>query len=272
MFDEHQHMSSRLPPRVCSSRVVRSAFVLARESDRSTVCRQLTENALPEPTRSAVGADERQLRSRALKACVGRRPGALDHIGQAVRRSINDSAALPIVHSPLKLPQTLDLCPAACDALTDGCSAFGGIALIADHNFCRGARMIRQALKSVAVFGCLTAGASVQAHHSTAAVYDPSKEGEVRGALAKIQFVNPHGSLTVSVKNDDGTTTDWTFTTGSATALAARGITKVGPKALKVGEELIVTFTPARNGSPLGGLKTLKRANGEILGNAPGDN
>ena len=115
------------------------------------------------------------------------------------------------------------------------------------------------------------AGASLQAHHSTAGVYDPGKEGEVRGALAKLQFVNPHGSITVTVKNADGTTTDWTFTTGSATALAARGITKVGPNALKIGEQLTVTFTPARNGAPLGGLKTIKRADGTVVGNEGGN-
>ena len=132
------------------------------------------------------------------------------------------------------------------------------------------AQMIKQALGCVVVFGCL-ASASLQAHHSTAAVYDPSKEGKVTGTLAKIQFVNPHGSITLTVKNADGTTTEWTFTTGSANALAQRGITKVGPKALKIGEELTVLFIPARNGSPLGGFKSLTRADGQVLGNAGGN-
>ena len=131
--------------------------------------------------------------------------------------------------------------------------------------------MIRRALGWVVVFGGLMAGASVQAHHSTAGVYDPAKEGEVTGTLANIKFVNPHGSIVITVKNADGTTTDWTFTTGSATALADRGISKVGPHALKIGEELTVTFTPARNGSPLGGLKTIKRADGTVLGNTGGN-
>lgn len=122
----------------------------------------------------------------------------------------------------------------------------------------------------VAVFGGLLAGASVQAHHSTAGIYDPAKEVTIKGALAKLQFVNPHGSITVTVTNTDGTTTDWTFTTGSATALATRGITKVGPNALKIGEEVTVVGTPARNGSPLAGLKTLTRADGTVLGNEGG--
>jgi len=131
--------------------------------------------------------------------------------------------------------------------------------------------MIRTASGCIAVLGCLMASAPLQAHHSTAGVYDPGKEVTVTGALAKLQFVNPHGSIVVTVKNADGTTTDWTFTTGSATALASQGITKVGPTALKIGEEVTVMGTPARNGSPLAGLKSLTRSDGTVLGNAGGN-
>jgi Family of unknown function (DUF6152) len=132
-------------------------------------------------------------------------------------------------------------------------------------------KMIKRAFGCVVVFSGLAASASLQAHHSTAGVYDPAKQVTVKGALSKIQFVNPHGSIVVAVKNADGTTTDWTFTTGSATALASQGITKVGPKALKIGEEVTVLGTPARNGSPLGGLRSLTRADGTVLGNAGGN-
>jgi len=59
--------------------------------------------------------------------------------------------------------------------------------------------------------------------------------------------------------------TDWTFTTGSATTLADRGITKVGPKALKIGEPLTAKFIPAINGNPLGFLKSVTRADGQTL-------
>ena len=131
--------------------------------------------------------------------------------------------------------------------------------------------MSSKVLGCVAMIGGLVFGASVQAHHSTAGVYDPAKEVKVTGALAKLQFVNPHGSIVVTVKNADGTTTDWTFTTGSATALATQGITKVGPNALKIGEEVTVMGTPARNGSPLAGLRSLTRADGTVLGNAGGN-
>ena len=131
--------------------------------------------------------------------------------------------------------------------------------------------MIGRALGCVVVCGCLMAGASLQAHHSTAGIYDPAKSGEVTGALSKLQFVNPHGSMTITVKNPDGTSIDWTFTTGSATTLADRGISKVGPNALKAGEALTAKFIPARNGAPLGFLKSVTRADGSVLSLSSGN-
>jgi hypothetical protein len=77
--------------------------------------------------------------------------------------------------------------------------------------------------------------------------------------------------MTITVKNPDSTTTDWVFTTGSATSLADRGISKVGPNALKVGEPLHAKFIPARNGSPLGFLKSITRADGSVLNISAGN-
>ena len=83
--------------------------------------------------------------------------------------------------------------------------------------------MIKRTLGFVALFGWLMAHGSLQAHHSLAGVYDMKKEMELSGSAEKIQFVNPHGSLTIAVKMPDGSTTDWVLTLGSATALAQRG-------------------------------------------------
>jgi hypothetical protein len=171
--------------------------------------------------------------------------------------------------------QTLDLSPGVRHAATlwrtvgrlEDCPASFSVAVMApdaDHDFTE-AQMIGRALGYVVVCGCLMAGASLQAHHSLAGVYDMKAEKEIVGTLTMIKFVNPHGSMTITVKNPDGTTTDWTFTTGSATTLADRGISKLGPNALKVGEPLTAKFIPARNGSPLGFLKSITRADGTVL-------
>jgi len=125
--------------------------------------------------------------------------------------------------------------------------------------------MVKRTLGCLALCGWLMMSSSLQAHHSLAGVYDMKKESEMLGAVEKIQFTNPHGSLVLSVKNPDGTTTEWVLTLGSATALAQRGIGKTGPNALHAGDNIKVKYIPARNGSPLGFLKTVIMPDGRVI-------
>jgi hypothetical protein len=125
--------------------------------------------------------------------------------------------------------------------------------------------MTGRLLGSVLICGCLAAGATVQAHHSLAGVYDMKAEKDLSGAVESVRFVNPHGSLTVGVKNPDGTTTSWVMTLGSATGLAQRGIGKTGPNALHAGDTVSIKFIPAKNGSPLGFLKSVTYADGHVV-------
>jgi hypothetical protein len=109
------------------------------------------------------------------------------------------------------------------------------------------------------------ASASLQAHHSLAGVYDMKKDMELEGSVESVKFVNPHGSLTVAVKNADGSSTSWVLTLGSATALAQRGIGKTGPNALHTGDNIKVKFLPAKDGGPLGFLKTVIMPDGRVI-------
>jgi hypothetical protein len=119
------------------------------------------------------------------------------------------------------------------------------------------------------ILGCLALGlmatGSLLAHHSLAGVYDMKGDREVSGTVASVKFTNPHGSLTVAVPKPDGTNTEWVLTLGSATALAGRGVGKTGPNALKVGDKVTVKFLPAKDGSPLGFLKTVVFADGHVV-------
>ena len=109
------------------------------------------------------------------------------------------------------------------------------------------------------------AGASLQAHHSLAGVYDMKAEKDLSGSVESVKFVNPHGSLTIAVKNPDGTSTNWVMTLGSATGLAQRGIGKTGPNALQAGDNVTIKFIPARNGAPLGFLKSVTFPDGHVV-------
>jgi hypothetical protein len=135
--------------------------------------------------------------------------------------------------------------------------------------------MVNRTLGSVALLcGWLIGSGLLQAHHSLAGVYDMKDEKELTGTVEKVQFTNPHGSLSIGVKNPDGSTTDWTFTLGSATALAGKQVGKIGPNALHVGDEIKVKCIPAKDGHPLGFLKSITYADGHVIvvsGGGPND-
>ena len=124
--------------------------------------------------------------------------------------------------------------------------------------------MIKRTLGAVALFGWLMA-ASLQAHHSLAGVYDMKGEKELEGTVTSVKFTNPHGSLALAVKGADGASTEWVMTLGSATALAQRGIGKTGANALHTGDNIKVKFLPAKDGSPLGFLKTVIMPDGRVI-------
>ena len=118
--------------------------------------------------------------------------------------------------------------------------------------------MIKRTLGSVVVCGWLLAGGALQAHHSLAAVYDIRGEGEVTGVLTKVAFTNPHGALTLAVENTDGSTTEWVMTTGSANVLANLGFGGSGAtNSVTAGDEVTITYFPARNGKPLGFIRSI---------------
>lgn len=120
--------------------------------------------------------------------------------------------------------------------------------------------MIKRILVSAGVCASLLTSGVLHAHHSLAGVYDIRKEGEVSGVLTKVAFTNPHGAMTLQVTNPDGTTTDYTMTTGSASTLAGLGVSKNGPNAIRVGDEVTIKYFVARNGSPLGFIRSITLA------------
>src|SRR5437773_10158951 len=119
--------------------------------------------------------------------------------------------------------------------------------------------MIRRTLGCLVVVVSVAGSVALQAHHSLAGVYDTKGEKELIGTVVKILFVNPHGSMTVSVKNPDGTTTDWVCTTGSATRLADHGL---GQSTLKAGDTTTAKILHARTGHPPGYLHTVITVDG----------
>ena len=117
----------------------------------------------------------------------------------------------------------------------------------------------------VVMCGALLAGASLQAHHSLAGMYALGKEAKVAGAFKAFRLVNPHSAMKFDVKDKDGPTIEWTVLGGSVQQFARLGL-KSGPNALKPGDEIIVTMTPAADGkSPIGLLVAITYADGHTV-------
>ena len=124
--------------------------------------------------------------------------------------------------------------------------------------------MNRWVIGVVALGGFVLAGAGVQAHHAVAGVYDLNKEIVLEGRLKKLNFVNPHANIELSVpdKKIKGKVVDWILTTASVQTLTRQGVTK---EAMKPGEPLKVTVLPARNGNPAGFIRNLQLGDKNIL-------
>jgi len=126
--------------------------------------------------------------------------------------------------------------------------------------------MVKRALVFVAwCSGFVIGSGSLLAHHSLAGVYDMKADREITGTVVSVKFTNPHGSMSVAVKNADGTSTEWVMTLGSVNALASKGVGKIGPNALHTGDKISVKFLPAKDGSPLGFLKTVTYPDGHVI-------
>ena len=108
----------------------------------------------------------------------------------------------------------------------------------------------------VLLLGFVLAGVSLQAHHAVAGIYDLNKEVVLEGKLKKLNFVNPHASIVLSVqdKKVKNKIVDWTLTTASVTTLTTQGFSK---GTIKPGDPLRVTILPAINGNPAGYIRRL---------------
>ena len=127
--------------------------------------------------------------------------------------------------------------------------------------------MTKWTSRGVAVLcACLLASTSLYAHHSLAGVYALGKESKVTGAFKAFRLVNPHSSLRVDVKGQDGKTVEWAIVGGSVQQLSRLGIGKTGPNALKAGDEITVTLVPALDGkSPVGLLVAITYPDGHTV-------
>lgn len=109
------------------------------------------------------------------------------------------------------------------------------------------------------------AGGLVQAHHSFAVFFDDNKTIEIKGEVTEFLFTNPHGVISLTVKNAKGQIETWKAETNAPTLLRRRGWTK---ETLKTGEVVSILGWQARDGSHYMRMSKVTRADGTVLGAA----
>jgi uncharacterized protein DUF6152 len=99
----------------------------------------------------------------------------------------------------------------------------------------------------------------VLAHHSFAAEYDANKPVTLKGAITKVEWLNPHVYFYMDVKDASGKVINWAVENGAPNSLYRNGWRK---DSLKVGEVVTVEGSLAKDGSHLANAKTVTLPDG----------
>jgi hypothetical protein len=103
-------------------------------------------------------------------------------------------------------------------------------------------------IKSTLWFASLTllAPMPILAHHSFAAEYDQNQPVTFKGAVTKLDWMNPHVYFYVDATDPAGNTTHWACEAANPNALARQGWKK---DSLKAGDAVTVSGFRAKDGS-----------------------
>jgi len=100
------------------------------------------------------------------------------------------------------------------------------------------------------------------AHHSFDAEYDGNKTIVLMGVVTKVEWMNPHARFYVDVKENDGSVTSWNLELGSPASLIRRGWTR---KSLKVGDQITIKASLAKDGSKMANARSVTLADGKSV-------
>ena len=107
---------------------------------------------------------------------------------------------------------------------------------------------MKRLMVSALVLGSLMVSIPMFAHHGNAA-FDASKKLTLKGTVTEWFWANPHCILEFDVKDENNQVVHWATETSNPADMVNRGWGKL---TMKPGDQVAVTFEPAKNGSKVG--------------------
>jgi hypothetical protein len=108
---------------------------------------------------------------------------------------------------------------------------------------------------------------SALAHHGAVGYDYSAPRKTLKGTVEQFTWQNPHTLLLLDVKDDKGNVAVWTMELNNPGNLVELGWTH---SSLKPGDQVTVTFTPAKNGKPNGICADVLFADGRKLHSSQG--
>jgi len=110
--------------------------------------------------------------------------------------------------------------------------------------------------------GLLIASAPLFAHHGNAA-FDTAKTVTVKATVTEWFWANPHCFLKFDAADEKGNVVHWVAETSNPPDMINRGWSK---RSFMPGDKVTVTMMTVKNGQPIGRIRQVVLANGQILG------
>ena len=124
-------------------------------------------------------------------------------------------------------------------------------------------------LFSTTFFALSLLGSSAWAHHSLVGEFDTSVNFELRGAITKVEWTNPHIWLYMDVTAENGNVEKWECEMGSPNQLIRQGSKK---EDLPIGTVIRAQANPARKGEHICSTRRITLDDGRPVFTRSGNN
>jgi hypothetical protein len=102
----------------------------------------------------------------------------------------------------------------------------------------------------------------LSAHHGRGQTYDGDQELSVAGTVSEFSWRNPHVTLFLDAVDESGNVVGWGFESSNVSTMSREGWSR---NIFKPGQEVSVTYNPARSGAPVGILRNVTLSDGTIV-------